>query len=57
MVNPGSTTAKFPSNKKTLSKWASVASVLCTDAPCDALGCQPGGKCVVDENGERYCKW
>ncbi|CAI5512313.1 unnamed protein product [Closterium sp. Naga37s-1] len=57
MVNPGSTTAKFPSNKKTLSKWAPLASVLCTDAPCDALGCQPGGKCVVDENGERYCHW
>ncbi|CAI5988007.1 unnamed protein product [Closterium sp. NIES-64] len=57
MVNPGSATAKFPSNKKTLSKWASVASVLCTDAACDALGCQPGGKCVVDENGERFCQW
>ncbi|CAI5534152.1 unnamed protein product, partial [Closterium sp. Naga37s-1] len=97
MVNPGTATAaKFPSNKKALSNWASVASVLCTDAPrvapvwwmrrasatasgvssqapqeclfylasvlcvdapCDALGCEPGGTCVVDENGERYCQW
>ncbi|CAI5485254.1 unnamed protein product, partial [Closterium sp. Naga37s-1] len=58
MVNPGTATAaKFPSNKKTLSQWASVASILCTDAPCDALGCEPGGTCVVDETGERYCQW
>ncbi|CAI5534153.1 unnamed protein product, partial [Closterium sp. Naga37s-1] len=57
MVNPGAAAAKFPSNKKTLRKWASVTSVLCTDAPCDALGCEPVGKCVVDESGERYCQW
>ncbi|CAI5514435.1 unnamed protein product, partial [Closterium sp. Naga37s-1] len=25
---------------------------------CTALGCEPaGGKCEVDGNGERYCKW
>ncbi|CAI5485255.1 unnamed protein product [Closterium sp. Naga37s-1] len=57
MVNLSNTGAKFPSNKKALRKWASVASVLCTDAPCDALGCEPGGTCVLDQNGERYCKW
>ncbi|CAI5514436.1 unnamed protein product, partial [Closterium sp. Naga37s-1] len=27
------------------------------DPACDALGCGPGGKCEVDQNGERYCKW
>ncbi|CAI5467143.1 unnamed protein product [Closterium sp. Yama58-4] len=27
------------------------------DPACDALSCEPGGKCVVDGNGERYCKW
>ncbi|CAI5458191.1 unnamed protein product, partial [Closterium sp. Yama58-4] len=27
------------------------------DPACDALGCEPGGKCEVDGNGERYCKW
>ncbi|CAI5988015.1 unnamed protein product [Closterium sp. NIES-64] len=57
MVNPGAAAAKFPSNKKNLRKWASVTSVLCIDAPCDVLGCEPGGKCVVDETGERYCQW
>ncbi|CAI5960980.1 unnamed protein product [Closterium sp. NIES-65] len=28
-----------------------------TDPACEALGCEPGGKCEVDQNGERYCKW
>ncbi|CAI5977030.1 unnamed protein product, partial [Closterium sp. NIES-64] len=28
------------------------------DPACAALGCEPvGGKCEVDGNGERYCKW
>ncbi|CAI5534148.1 unnamed protein product [Closterium sp. Naga37s-1] len=27
------------------------------DPACAALGCEPGGTCEVDENGERYCKW
>ncbi|CAI5458192.1 unnamed protein product, partial [Closterium sp. Yama58-4] len=49
----------FPSSEKTVSKWASVASVLCdtVDRACDALGCEPDGTCVKDQNGERYCQW
>ncbi|CAI5458185.1 unnamed protein product [Closterium sp. Yama58-4] len=58
MANLSSTAAaEFPSTMKTLSKWASMASMLCTDAACEALGCEPGGTCVLDETGERYCKW
>ncbi|CAI5534128.1 unnamed protein product, partial [Closterium sp. Naga37s-1] len=28
-----------------------------TDPACAALACQPGSKCVVDQNGVRYCQW
>ncbi|CAI5534150.1 unnamed protein product [Closterium sp. Naga37s-1] len=49
----------FPSSEKAISKWASVASVLCdtVDRACDVLKCEPDGTCVKDQNGERYCQW
>ncbi|CAI7735849.1 unnamed protein product, partial [Closterium sp. NIES-54] len=28
-----------------------------SDPACAALGCEPDGKCVVDQNGERSCLW
>ncbi|CAI5981523.1 unnamed protein product [Closterium sp. NIES-65] len=32
--------------------------ITASDPACAALGCEPvGGKCEVDKNGERYCKW
>ncbi|CAI5485248.1 unnamed protein product, partial [Closterium sp. Naga37s-1] len=35
----------------------STTSSATSDPACAALGCEPGGKCEVDGNGERYCKW